>query len=181
MQLSNLDILMSEVKKGQMERSEYEYVTQHLGNKNFLIFGTGHDSKYWRDVNSGGLNLFLEHDPKWVLEETQDVRLVKYTCNIKNYQQLLEEYRNGQYSNLEFEVPQEVYNHNWDVIFVDGPNGNKKNSIGRMQSIYMANKLATPDTHIFVHDCNRTVEDTYTREFFNIETQLSKMRHCRKR
>lgn len=181
MHQSSLDTLMSKVKKGQMDRTEYEYIANLLGGKNFLVFGTGHDSKFWREVNSSGTTLFLEHDPNWVLEDSPDVFLVKYTCNIKNHKQLLDEYKNNVYTNLEVNIPDEVYNYEWDVIFVDGPPGNKKNSIGRMQSIYMANKLANYDTQIFVHDCNRPVEQLYTNEFFNIQNELVKMRHCRKK
>lgn len=181
MHQSSLDTLMSKVKKGQMDRTEYEYIANLLGGKNFLVFGTGHDSVFWREVNNFGTTVFLEHDPKWVLEKSSDVFLVKYTCNIKNHKTLLEEYKNNIYTNLELKFPEEVYKHNWDVIFVDGPPGNKKNSIGRMQSIYMANKLANMNTQIFVHDCNRPVEDIYTKEFFNIQHELVKLRHCRKK
>jgi len=177
---NELDTLMSKVKKGQMERSEYAYIAERLGNKNLLIFGTGHDSQFWRHANTG-TTIFLEHDPEWVLEKTKDVFLIEYTSNIKDYQKLLDEYNSNNFSNLEITLPSVVYEHEWDVIFVDGPPGNKKKSIGRMQSIYMANKLANKNTDIFVHDCNRIVEDVYTKAFFNIQEELVKLRHCRKK
>ena len=82
---------------------------------------------------------------------------------------------------LEMDLPQQVLDTTWDVIFVDGPPGNKKRSHGRMQSIYTAYKLANKNTEIFVHDCNRPVEDTYTKHFFEIEKQLKKLRHCKRK
>lgn len=172
---TELDILMSKVKKGQMERNEYSYIAERLGNKNFLVFGTGHDTVFWRHVNSG-TNLFLEHDKKWIPAGSTDVHLVEYQTQLLKYREYLDDY-----TQLEMALPQQVLDTHWDVIFVDGPPGNKKRSHGRMQSIYTAWKLADSNTDIFVHDCNRPVEDIYTKHFFNIQQELVKLRHCRKK
>lgn len=167
---------MSKVKKGQMTRHEYEYIANLLGKKNFLVFGTGYDTDFWRFCNKDGFNIFLEHDKKWILENSKDVHLVNYTTNISKYQEYLDNL-----SLLEMNLPKVVLETSWDAIFVDGPPGNKSTSFGRMQSIFTAWKLAHEQTDVFVHDCDRIVEDTYTKYFFNISNELTKLRHCSKK
>jgi len=48
--------------RGQLTRVEYQYISNFLGDKNFLVFGTGRDTPYWRLCNKGGTTLFLEND-----------------------------------------------------------------------------------------------------------------------
>lgn len=167
---------MTKVKNGQMARYEYEYIANLLGGKNFLVFGTGYDTDFWKFCNKDGFNLFLEHDQKWIPEDSKDVHLVNYNTNITKYQEYLSDF-----SLLEMELPNIVLETSWDAIFVDGPPGNKSSSFGRMQSIFTAWKLSDDQTDIFVHDCDRVVEDTYTNYFFNITKELVKLRHCSKK
>ena len=176
---SLLDKLMSHVKNGQMRRHEYEYISNFLGDVNFLIFGTGYDTDFWRYCNAQGKTYFLEHDPNWILDTFHDTFLINYSCNIKDYEELLAQYKSRYYDNLKIKLPQIVYDTSFDVILVDAPQGNKKNSIGRMQSIYTARELSTNKTNIFVHDCNRRVEHLYTTEMFTIVKELEKLRHCK--
>ena len=177
---SNLLELMSKVKNSQMKKFEYEYIARMLGDKNFLVFGTGYDTKFWRFCNSNGFTIFLEHDPKWISNQDNDVFLVNYTTKLYQYKELLKEYKKNFIKNLEIKIPDFLYNVTWDIIFVDGPPGNKNDSIGRMQSIYTAYKLSNNNTNILIHDCDRIVEDVYSKEFFTVVKQLDKLRHCKK-
>ena len=174
MEQYDLDTLMKYVKKGQMTREEYSYIGQYLGSVNFLIFGTGYDTPYWRYKNKG-LNIFLEHDKNWIPKNSTDIYQIQYSTSIANADLYL---KNP--DDLKINLPQEVTSKNWDVIFVDAPPGNKDTSIGRMQSIYCAYTLASANTEIFVHDCDRDVEKKYTDHFFTVVTELTKLRHCRK-
>ena len=167
---------MFKVKKGQMVRDEYAYIADRLGNKNFLVFGTGHDTEFWRYCNSNGLTLFLEHDKEWILDNSDDTFLVNYNTDILKFKEYLHDT-----NSLTMDLPNKITNTKWDIIFVDGPPGNKTNSPGRMQSIYTAWSLASKNTDVFVHDCDREVEDLYTKYFFNIKTELVKLRHCIKK
>ena len=59
-----------EVSKGnQMTEDEYRYIASFLGNKKFLVFGTGFDSNIWRFANKEGITLFLEHNSEWIKDE----------------------------------------------------------------------------------------------------------------
>jgi glucuronoxylan 4-O-methyltransferase len=52
----------------------------------------------------------------------------------------------------------------WDLIIVDAPRGYGILE-GRMQSIITASFIAHPGTHIFVHDCERPLEDEWSSTF----------------
>lgn len=176
-------LIKNQIKKTkgkQMTEEEYRYIASFLGDKNFLVFGLGYDSKLWRYANRNGFTIFLEHDPKWITSES-DVFQISYTTKLTQADELLSEYRQGNFKNLSISLPNIVLKTEWDYIFVDSPQGYKDHYPGRMQSIYAASILANTDTHIFVHDCDRRVEDMYTREMFSqTVNQLTKMRHLKK-
>lgn len=166
---------------GQMTADEYRYIANFLGSKNFLVFGTGHDTPLWRYANRGGTTVFLENISKWIRAEDTDVIKVSYTTKRNQYMELLEEYHAGNVERLKMNLPIEITNKTWDCIFVDSPIGTTDKKPGRMQSIYTASILANKNTDVFVHDCDRIVEDIYTKEMFStIIKELTKLRHVRK-
>lgn len=166
---------------GQMDADEYRYIASFLGNKNFLVFGTGHDTPLWRYSNQEGKTIFLENNPKWVNDSDTDVIMVSYSTRRSQYLELLNEYKENNFTNLQMNLPKEITTTNWDCIFVDAPVGTKDKKPGRMQSIYMASVLASKNTEVFVHDCDRAVEDIYSKEMFStIVKDLNKLRHVRK-
>ena len=175
-----LNQLMIDVGDKQMKREEYLYISKFLGGVNFLVFGTGHDSKFWRQSNQNGITIFLENLDEWIDKESKDTFKVEYSCILTDHKKLLNEYKNGIYSNLEIRLPDIVFETKWDVIFVDSPTGFANYCPGRMQSIFSAQKISNLTTDIFVHACDREVEDTYTKEMFLVVNQLTKLRHLKK-
>jgi len=172
---------MEKSNHGQMTADEYRYIASFLGNKNFLVFGTGHDTPLWRYANKGGYTLFLENNGKWIKPEDTDVIKVSYSTRRIQYKELLKEYHNGDFSRLQMDLPAEVTSTVWDCIFVDSPVGTTDKKPGRMQSIFTASSFALDHTDVFVHDVDRTVEDVYTREMFStIIKDLTKLRHVKK-
>lgn len=171
---------MEKSNHGQMTAEEYRYIGSFLGDKNFLVFGTGHDTPLWRYANRNGKTLFLESNSKWINSEDTDVIKVTYTSKRAWQQRLLEEYHNGIFDNLKMELPNEVTDTKWDCIFVDAPVGTTDKKPGRMQSIFTASTLASKDTDVFVHDCDRVVEDVYSKTMFsNTIKDLTKLRHVK--
>lgn len=167
--------LMIATKGKQMTREEYQEISSQLGNKNFLVFGTGYDSDLWRLVNRNGKTIFLENLEEWIPKNSEDVVKVDYNTVREDYQGLLLEQEK-----LEMKcLPESIANEKWDIIFVDSPTGYSKKCPGRMQSIYTASKLANKDTLVYIHDCNRKVEDTYSKHFFEIDKQFTKLRRCK--
>jgi len=173
-----IDKQMRLTKNKQMTKEEYRYISKHLGSKNTLIFGTGHDSELWRQANSHGRTVFLEDNDKWISQEN-DVYKVTYKTTLSDAENLLKKYRDTKDDDLLLvDIPAFINKINWDIILVDAPAGNKQHFPGRMQSIFTAKKLARKNTEIFVHDCDRKVEDLYTKEFFGApKRQLTKLRH----
>jgi len=171
---------MSITRGYQMEENEYYYISSFLGGKNFLVFGTGHDSNIWRESNKNGITLFLENKDEWINNE-KDVYKVSYKTKLTEYIEILSDYKSGITDRLELEVPNIVKKIRWDYILVDSPEGWLNSHSGRMQSIYMAMVLANDETGIFVHDCDREVEDLYTKEMFKTEIRkLNKLKHFKK-
>lgn len=172
--------LMQKVGSSQMTEDEYRYVAALMGGgKDVLVFGTGHDSRLWRAANEGGRIVFLENDPEWIT--SSDVVQVSYKTRLGDADTLLAEYAAGIFDGLQMTLPDEVVGGKWDVIFVDSPTGYAPSTPGRMQSIYAASILAGQDTDVLIHDCDRRVEDLYSRAMFSRKiNQLVKLRHCRK-
>ena len=85
---------------------------------------------------------------------------------------------------LELELPREITATKWDVILVDAPKGCQPSLPGRMKSIFMASKLARGNQHVdvFVHDCERQIEDVYTKHVLcpeNLVCEVERLRHYR--
>jgi uncharacterized protein (TIGR01627 family) len=141
-----------------------------------LVFGCGNDSVFWETVNEGGTTVFLEDDPGWAekigsrLQQAQ-VHEVRYDTALEQWESLLH-----RPDLLELDLPPEIEAKRFDVILVDGPAGHDghleltgRDAPGRMQSIYMASKLVGPDGFVFVHDCDRVVEQRYATEYLGAE------------
>ena len=177
-----LDILLDKLKSniGQLTIDEYKYIIPFLGKSNFLVFGTGNDSELWNYVNKEGKTIFLENQNNWIKSEYGNVIKVEYTCKITEYKKLLNEFKKGIYSNLTISLPKEIKNIKWDVIFIDSPTGYSINCPGRMQSIYTGYSLSNKNTHVFIHDCNREIEDIYSKEMFTIVNEIKRLRHLHK-
>ena len=133
----------------------------------FLVFGVGHDSAMWSQINSGGTTVFLEHNKDWIAKVQEadpllDIRAVEYTTRITQWREILD-----QSDSLTMELPSDIRKAHWDVVLVDAPNGfiiadeyPRFGSIhGRMQSIYAASGLVDSGGFIFVHDAQREVEN----------------------
>jgi glucuronoxylan 4-O-methyltransferase len=149
---------------------------------NFLVFGLGNDSTCWLRINRGGKTVFVEDDTVWfrkVIPHGQKIKahLVNYGTLIGQWKELLDSPRR-----LEMALPEEIENERWDVILVDGPAGWNDESPGRMKSIYHSSRLAGNSTDVFVHDCDREVEQIYCDRFLgeeNLNAEVELLRHYR--
>jgi glucuronoxylan 4-O-methyltransferase len=148
----------------------------------FLVFGVGNDSILWSRLNRRGDTQFLEDNEMWlslVVKKHSQIKgcLVRYPSHIEEWGELMETP-----SRLHMQLPDGIRDEPWDIILVDAPEGWKPESPGRMMSIYAASELAGPSTDIFVHDCNRQVEQVYCDRFLgglHLVEQVHWLRHYR--
>ena len=67
-------------------------------------------------------------------------------------------------------LPDEVYETEWDLIMIDAPRGYFAEAPGRMGAIFSAavmarNRKGSGVTHVFLHDVDRRVEKAFAEEF----------------
>ena len=156
---------------------------------NFLVFGLGHDSLMWAGFNPLGKTLFLEEDPKWVqtvLKDAPELKAVtvNYRTQLQQADELLKSYRsepacspakatlrgNEKCKLALHNLPDEVYDTEWDLIMIDAPRGYFAEAPGRMAAIFSMNVMArnrkgSGVTHVFLHDVDRKVEKIFAEEF----------------
>jgi len=135
----------------------------------FLVFGVGRDSTLWAALGPRK-TWFVEHDPRWISfcpALADRIRPTRYDTRVRDHVALLE-----RESELALELPRDVTGQAWDVILVDGPQGDDDEAPGRMKSICAAARLVAPGGLVFVHDMDRPVEQLYTARFLGAPVAL---------
>ncbi|KVH98239.1 glucuronoxylan 4-O-methyltransferase 1-like [Cynara cardunculus var. scolymus] len=168
---------------------------------NFLVFGLGYDSPMWANLNHGGRTVFLEEDKSWIQQiqskfPTLESYHVVYDTKVARAGDLLEMGRreecqvigdprvSGCELALKGNLPEEIYEVDWDLIMVDAPTGYHDGAPGRMKAIYTAGLMgrnrAEGQTEVFVHDVDRVVEDEFSKVFLcerYMTEQEGRLRH----
>lgn len=132
-----------------------------------IVFGLGNDSALWALLNAGGRTVFLEDNEEWLKKtisrgpgEKLEAYLVDYGTRRDEWRSLLESP-----PELQLSLPAGIAEESWDIVLVDGPAGHVDDSPGRMKSIYTASQLVKESGDVFVHDCEREVENAYCEAF----------------
>jgi glucuronoxylan 4-O-methyltransferase len=153
---------------------------QKRGPCNLLIFGLGHDSEFYRRINQGGRTVFLENDEAWVkLVMTRFPHLEAYLVHYKTTVAEWEKYLKNPEA-FTTTLPSQLNGVAWDIIFVDAPLSWKDFHPGRMESIRLASTLIHRPGDVFVHDCERRLEDLFTTKYLsaeNLREEVGNLRH----
>ncbi|KAH7278536.1 hypothetical protein KP509_38G045400 [Ceratopteris richardii] len=176
----------------QQNREEIIITANILSQKapcNFLIFGLGYDSLLWQTLNYGGNTVFLEEDANWIAEvekSNPEIRAihVHYSTLVSDADNLLAyarqekricspevDLRSSKCKLAMTALPEKIYDEKWDVVMIDAPRGYFEEAPGRMSAIFSAAVIAKgrnkkESTHILLHDIDRSVEKTFSMEFF---------------
>ncbi|KAI4365977.1 hypothetical protein MLD38_021909 [Melastoma candidum] len=161
---------------------------------NLLIFGLNDQYLTLSSLNEGGMTMVLEDDPnklrsKFASSNTTRIFKVQHAVPSKRAYHLLRHARQDRSclpgsSELKSskcilalrDFPRDVYRVRWDVIVVDGPQGDTPEAPGRMASIYTASMLAragNSSTYVAVHDVDRTIEKWFSLDFLCEENLVS--------
>ncbi len=161
-------LLMRKLNGIQLSTLQIKVICKTIKRKTpckLLVFGLGNDSSFWTSLNRKGITVFLEDNKEWfqkITEKSKKIKafLVNYETQRKDWKTMLKNE-----SLLEMTLPDDVEKEAWDVILVDAPAGWNNENPGRMKSIFLSSKLIRNSGDIFVHDCDRKVEEIYCDKF----------------
>uniref|UniRef100_A0A1J3INX8 Protein IRX15-LIKE n=1 Tax=Noccaea caerulescens TaxID=107243 RepID=A0A1J3INX8_NOCCA len=180
-----------------MSFSELSAISTAINSKspncNLLVFGLTHESLLWRSINFNGRTVFVDENPYAVSKFEQsnpgvEAYDVVFSTKVSQAGKLLGYYKTRPecrpVQNLLFsdcklginDLPNFVYEIDWDVILIDGPFGYAADSPGRMAPIFTSAVLAKSKdsgkkkkrkktTDVFVHEFGRKLERVYSEEF----------------
>jgi hypothetical protein len=139
---------------------------------NVLIFGAGHDTRYWSTLNTGGKTLVIEDDATWAKKVRKKMK--SGSIVLHTYPTTVEDTLRPDGKKLaDFPEPPGIADTRWDIILIDGPAGYQSDKPGRSLPIYWAHKYSHPHTHIFVDDYERPLEREYCDFFFGKERDIT--------
>lgn len=174
---------ITEIKRlsgaGGMTPEEYFAFMSYVRDRapqNLLIWGIGYDSTLTKALNEGGYTLFLEHNADWVAR-TPAAKLNYISYNDKSFHTTVDHFDDFITSPHRANIKALNTGVCWDTVLVDPPLGWKHTDTGRAVPLYtaavdieacvaMERYELDQEVAVWVHDCNRVLEDAVTHAFY---------------
>jgi len=144
--------------------------------QNLLIWGIGYASTLTKLLNEGGYTLFLESNADWVAK-TPAAKLNYISYNDKSFHTRVDRF--SEFIAVPHRANINALNSGvcWDTVLVDSPLGRRKTDTGRAVPLYtakvdfeacdaMGSYEHDQEVAVWVHDCNRALEDAVTHAFY---------------
>jgi hypothetical protein len=112
-----------------------------------LIFGCGHDSLFWKQLNAGGRTLFVEDNLDYAR------KAAGHGCEV---QKIIYPTKRGVAAAADIPAPAFI-SEPWDVILIDGPEGGGPDTPGRELPFRWTSQI-TSRRVVIAHDCERAWE-----------------------
>ncbi|KAF3338948.1 protein IRX15-LIKE-like protein [Carex littledalei] len=172
-------------------------ILRRRGPCNLLVFGVSTETPLWIALNSGGRTVFLDENQYYIayLEPRHpglEAYDVTYTTRVRDLQDLLSTARATRATDcrpiqhLLFsecrlavnDLPNHLYDVDWDIILIDGPSGWLQTSPGRTASIFSSAVMArsrrvSGNTEVVIHDYQFGLEKICAREFLCEENYIA--------
>ncbi|XP_047325190.1 glucuronoxylan 4-O-methyltransferase 1 [Impatiens glandulifera] len=189
-----------------LTNKELNLLSNLISNKspcNLLFFGLEPEYINMSLINKAGINYFLDdHPSKMEKLNTSSINALFYKVEYERaareafellkYARESPDCRPGGWNKCKLamrRLPEAVMEKNWDIVVVDGPDGDREDAPGRMEAIYTAGLIARSgkkekgqSTDILIHDKDRMIEKWFAWEFLcddNLVSTKGKFWHFR--
>jgi len=144
-----------------------DIIKMTTNNTKMLVFGLGHDSEMWYNINKN--TYFIEDKNK-----NKYIDLCKNvipTCNIIKYFynsiNVIKTFNITDNELSAYKIPHELLKlAPFDIILIDGPEGYNYKTTGRLIPYYWSTKLSGPNTIIYGDDSSRKLETYAINKYY---------------
>jgi hypothetical protein len=168
--------------KIQIHKNVIDDVFQQFTEKTkMLVFGLGYDSRMWYEGNYKN-TFFVENKDEYIelnMKNIPQENIIKYdyktTC--ASSPTLTDE------QIAKFTIPKKLLQEApFDIIIIDGPEGNMPQKPGRLIPCYWTTLLSKPESIIYIDDSSRLLETFCIKKFFKdkVRTEFTERRKCAK-
>jgi len=126
-----------------------------------LIFSNKKEDLNWFKINSRGYTKIITTNKSF---SDEHVEYINYNTKLKCWKNIIHDT-----DKLYLNLSESIMKSKWDIIIINGPEGYSNKCIGRMKSIYMASIIGDSNTHIFMNDNHRELEQKYSQKYLDLK------------